>query len=182
MKVAVIDTNQNIQNPTTPRRARILLTTGKAAVFRRFPFTIILKHEVPHVTTPTYVIKIDPGSKTTGIAIVNQATGEIVFACELTHRGQSVKANLASRSASRGSRRQRHTRYRQPRFNNRTRQSGWLPPSLESRLANTLTWVKRLSRIYPIAGIVVENVKFDTQLLENADISGIEYQQGTLAG
>ena len=35
-------------------------------------------------------IKIDPGSKTTGIAIVNDQSGEVVFAAELTHRGQQV--------------------------------------------------------------------------------------------
>jgi hypothetical protein len=34
----------------------------------------------------------------------------------------------------------------------------------------------------PITRIVVELAKFDTQLLENPEISGVEYQQGTLAG
>lgn len=180
--IALLDTNQQPLAPCHPAVGRKLLREGKAAIFRRFPFTLILKQEVTQVITPIFVIKLDPGSKKTGIVVVNQTTGEIVFACELEHRGQQVKASLATRSVTRGNRRSRTTRYREPRFLNRTRAADWLPPSLESRLSNTLTWVKRLIKFFPIAGIVVENVKFDTQLLENADISGIEYQQGTLAG
>jgi 5-methylcytosine-specific restriction endonuclease McrA len=45
-----------------------------------------------------------------------------------------------------------------------------------------MTWVGRLRRICPIAAISVEVVKFDTQLMEHAEISGVEYQQGTLQG
>ncbi|KAF0248286.1 MAG: hypothetical protein FD167_2310, partial [bacterium] len=79
-------------------------------------------------------------------------------------------------------RRARKTRYRKTRFNNRTRTSGWLAPSLQSRVANVETWVRRLSKLCPIAGISLELVKFDTQLMQNAEINGVEYQQGTLTG
>ena len=106
----------------------------------------------------------------------------MVWAAELAHRGEAVKARLDQRRACRHSRRQRHTRYRPARFANRRRQEGWLPPSLESRIANTLTWVERLRRWCPIGAITLELVKFDTQLLQNAEISGVEYQQGQLAG
>jgi RRXRR protein len=57
-----------------------------------------------------------------------------------------------------------------------------MPPSLKSRISNIETWVNRLTRLYPILGISMELVKFDTQLMENPDICGIEYQQGELAG
>ena len=127
-------------------------------------------------------MKIDPGSKTTGLAVVNDATGQVVWAAELAHRGEQVKARLDQRRACRRSRRQRHTRYRPPRFLNRRRSSGWLPPSLESRISNVLRWVERLHRFAPIGALSLELVKFDTQLLQNAEISGIEYQQGELAG
>ncbi len=83
-------------------------------------------------------IKIDPGSKTTGLAIVNDASGEVVFAAELAHRGQTIKAKLDARRAVRRSRRQRHTRYRKPRFDNRRRRKCWLPPSLRSRIGNVV--------------------------------------------
>jgi len=52
-----------------------------------------------------------------------------------------------------GAPRQRHARYRPARFANRRRREGWLPPSLESRLGNLLTWVARLRRLAPIAAL-----------------------------
>jgi 5-methylcytosine-specific restriction endonuclease McrA len=159
-----------------------LLTQQKAAIYRRYPFTIILKATRPDAVVTPLRVKLDPGSQTTGMAVVNDASGEVVWAAELAHRGQQVKEQLDQRRGCRRSRRQRHTRYRKPRFDNRTRPKGWLPPSLESRLANTLTWVTRLRRATPIAAISFEWVRFDMQLLEDPDIVGIEYQQGTLAG
>jgi len=162
--------------------ARKLLSRGEAAVFRRAPFTIILKRQVLDPETPDLQLKIDPGSRVTGVAIVNQQTGEVVFAGEITHRGPEIKKSLDARRAVRRSRRGRKTRYRRPRFNNRRRPEGWLPPSLESRVENVYTWAQRLRHIYPIKGVAMELVRFDTQLMENAEISGIEYQQGELAG
>jgi hypothetical protein len=106
----------------------------------------------------------------------------VVFAAELTHRGQAIKKRLDARRAARRSRRNRKTRYRKPRFDNRARRAGWLPPSLESRIANVLTWVNRLRSFCPITAISMELVKFDTQLMDNPDIQGVEYQQGTRAG
>ena len=180
--VFVVDTMQKPLDPVHPGRARMLVSSGKAAVFRRFPFTIILKQEVHEPVTPPLRLKLDPGSKTTGIAIVNEVSGEVVWAAELSHRGNAIKEALDARRGVRRSRRQRKTRYRKARFQNRKRRKGWLPPSLESRIANILTWVNRLSRSCPIASISQELVKFDTQLLQNAEMSGIEYQQGTLQG
>jgi len=177
--VFVIDSQKQPLSPTRPGMARKLLTSGKAAVFRRYPFTIILNEEV--IATPEPIaLKIDPGSKTTGIALVQ---GEkIIFGAELTHRGQAIKASLESRRSLRRGRRNRHTRYRQARFLNRTRPKGWLAPSLTHRVETTLTWVKRLIRLAPIGSIVQELVRFDLQQLENPEISGVEYQQGELIG
>jgi 5-methylcytosine-specific restriction endonuclease McrA len=181
--VFVLDTNKQPLNPVHPGRARILLSSGKAAVFKRYPFTIILKEAVEHPKLEPLRLKLDPGSHTTGIAIVNDATGEVVFAAELSHRGQAIKESLDTRRALRRSRRQRKTRYRKPRFDNRrNKKKGWLPPSLESRLANTLTWARRLIRLCPITAISQELVKFDLTAMDNPEISGVEYQQGTLAG
>jgi 5-methylcytosine-specific restriction endonuclease McrA len=182
MRVAVLDRNKKPLAPTTPRRAKLLLRRGKAAVFRRVPFVIILRREVENVETPDLKLKIDPGSKTTGLAIINQRSGEIVFAAEIEHRGEAIKREVDARRAVRRSRRSRKTRYRKPRFLNRTRPKEWLPPSLKSRVSNIETWVNRITRFYPISGISVELVKVDTQLMENPEIKGVEYQQGELAG
>lgn len=143
-KVFVLDTNRQPLSPCHAARARQLLRQGKAAVYRRYPFTIILKREVPEPDPPPLRLKIDPGSKITGLAIVNDNTGEVVWAAELQHRGGQIKASLDSRRALRRSRRSRKTRYRKPRFANRSRPEGWLPPSLMSRVYNIETWVVRL--------------------------------------
>jgi hypothetical protein len=131
---------------------------------------------------PELRLKLDPGSRKTGVAIVNQASGQVIFAAEIEHRGEAIKQTLDARKAIRRSRRARKTRYRKARFLNRRRPEGWLPPSLKSRISNIETWVNRLARLYPISGLSMELVKFDTQLMENPEISGIEYQQGELAG
>lgn len=107
---------------------------------------------------------------------------KVIWGAELTHRGQTIKASLESRRSLRRSRRSRHTRYRQPRFLNRTRPKGWLAPSLQHRVKTTLTWVKKLIRFAPITGISQELVRFDLQQIENPEISGIEYEQGELLG
>jgi 5-methylcytosine-specific restriction endonuclease McrA len=179
--VFVLDTNRQPLDPCHEARARELLNKGKAAVFRRYPFTIILKDRAGGNVT-THRLKLDPGSKTTGIAIVQEATGRVVFAAELTHRGQGIRDALLARRASRRSRRQRHTRYRQPRFLNRRRPEGWLAPSLQHRVLTTLTWTKRLERLCPLSAISIELVRFDTQLMQDAETAGVAYQQGELAG
>jgi 5-methylcytosine-specific restriction endonuclease McrA len=182
-KVFVLDTQKQPLNPVHPGRARMLLSQGKAAVFKRYPFTIILKGAVKSPVVESLRIKLDPGSKITGIAIVNDTSGEVVFAAELTHRGEAIKKRLESRRGVRRGRRQRHTRYRQPRFDNRrNKKRGWIAPSLESRVCNVVTWVKRLIRVCPINALSQELVKFDLQAMENPEISGVEYQQGTLYG
>jgi len=151
-------------------------------VLRRYPFTIILQQPPSDTVVAPLRVKLDPGSKTTGLAVINEATSEVVWAAEVSHRGQQVKDALAARRATRRGRRQRHTRYRQPRFENRTRPQGWLPPSLVSRVQHVVTWVERLRRSAPLTAISLELVRFDLQLIEHPETTGIEYQQGTLAG
>lgn len=181
-KVFVIDTEKRPKDPIHPAQARQLLRNGKAAIFRKFPFTLILKEARPESTVQPLRIKIDPGAKTTGIAIVNDTTGEVVFAAELQHRGFAIRESLTNRRQLRRGRRARTTRYRKPRFHNRKRLEGWLPPSLMSRVYNIETWVKKIIKSAPITAISQELVKFDTQLMQKPDIQGEEYQQGTLQG
>jgi hypothetical protein len=180
--VFVLDTQKQPLKPVHPGRARILLTSGKAAVFKRYPFTIILKTVSEKPEVPLLRIKIDPGSQTTGIALVNDVSGEVVFAAGLVHRGDAIKKALNQRRAVRRGRRQRKTRYRKPRFNNRRRKGEGIAPSLESRVANVLTWTQRLLRLCPISALSLELVKFDLQQMDNSEISGVEYRQGSLFG
>src|SRR5689334_8966406 len=96
-KVFVLNTHKQPLNPVHPGRARMLLSSGKAAVFKRYPFTIILKQEIGNPHVPALRVKIDPGSKTTGIALVSGT--EVIFAAELLHRGSTVKKALDRRRA-----------------------------------------------------------------------------------
>lgn len=179
--VFVIDNTKKPLTPCHPARARALLKQGKAAVWRTVPFTIILKVEMPVAVVKPITVKIDPGSKQTGLALVD-SDNRLLFAAELEHRGQAIKSALETRRAIRRGRRNRNTRYRAPRFLNRTRVDGWLPPSLQHRVDSTLSWVNKFRKFCGVEQIAVERVKFDTQKMQNPEISGVEYQQGVLQG
>lgn len=177
----LIDAKLTPLNPVHPAKARKLLESGKAAVFRRYPFTLILKRAIENPNVYPLTLKIDPGSKFTGIVLVSNQQNAI-WGMELQHRGQQIKDAIAHRSRVRRGRRNRHTRYRQARFLNRFRPLGWLAPSLQHRVLTITTWVKRLQKFAPIGAIVQELVNFDTQAIQNPEISGTQYQQGTLQG
>ena len=114
----------------------------------------------------------------------------VIFAANLAHKGHSVSEKLASRAANRRSRRNRKTRYRKPKWTNsmskkqlahiNQRSKGWFAPSIHSRLDNITNLSRKLIKLTPIKSFSVENVRFDTQLMENPNIQGVEYQQGTL--
>lgn len=182
-RVLVLSSTKKPLMPCRPSRARRLLRDGKASVYRTRPFTIIL-HDREDGDTQPVEFKADPGSKTTGMALVAlfRRGRELVWAAHLAHRGQAIRASLDARRSLRRGRRGRKTRYRAARFLNRARSAGWLPPSLQSRVENVRSWYGRLLGFAPITSAEVETVRFDTQALVSPDISGVEYQQGTLAG
>jgi hypothetical protein len=93
-KVFLLDSERKPLDPIHPGWARRLLSSGQAAVLRRYPFTLILKKTIEVPAVQELRIKLDPGSRTTGIAILNDGSGEVVFAAELTHRGQQIKKAL----------------------------------------------------------------------------------------
>jgi 5-methylcytosine-specific restriction endonuclease McrA len=169
--------------PTTAARARELLKKRRAVVARLHPFTIRIKDRTGGAVQ-TVIVKIDPGSKTTGLAVARVAgDGEhALWLAEVGHRGLAIRRSLEQRRGYRHGRRSRNLRYRAPRIDNRTKPADWLPPSLQHRVDAVVHWADRLRRLCPVAGIVMEAVRFDTQLLADPDISGVEYQQGTLAG
>ena len=186
MAVFVLDKHKKPLMPCSEKRARLLLERKRAVVQRLTPFTIRLKDRVGGDTQPVRV-KIDPGSKTTGIVVVREEekdgekTVHVLHAAEIHHRGAQIRKKLDQRRAFRRRRRSK-LRYRKPRFDNRRRPEGWLPPSLRHRVETTMSWVERFRRLVPVSGISQELVTFDLQKMENPEISGVAYQQGTLAG
>jgi len=181
MFIFCVDKNLKPQNPVHPAVARVLLRERKACVHKRFPFSIRLGVSSGK-DTHALQLKIDPGSIKTGLALVNHSSGAVLWGAELEHHGKLIKKKLETRRVIRRARRSRKTRYRAARFLNRMRPKGWLPPSLESRISNVLTWVNRLRTLVPVGGISYENCSFDTQRMVEPEISGVAYQQGELAG
>lgn len=182
--VPVVGSDGRPLMPCTGKRARLLLERGRARVYRRMPFTLQLKdRSQDDCDLQPLQLKIDPGSRGTGLAVARvDPAGALVVVhlYEVEHRGLKIRDKLRSRAMLRRGRRQRKTRYRLARFDNRTKPEGWLPPSLMHRVHTTMTWVKRLQAQYPISMIGVESVKFDMHKLRHPEIYGVEYQHGEL--
>jgi 5-methylcytosine-specific restriction endonuclease McrA len=171
--------------PCSEKRARLLLERGRARVHRVLPFVIrLIDRTADFCEFQPLRLKLDPGSKTTGLALVREFNGGIAVLnlFDLMHRGRQISEALTARRNMRRARRGRNTRYRAPRLLNRRKPEGWLAPSLQHRVDTTLAWVKRICRWAPVTALSTELVRFDMQAMETSDISGVEYQQGTLAG
>lgn len=167
---------------THPARARQLLKKGRVVIHKRIPFTIRLKDR-EHGEVQAVRMKLAPSRATTGIALVREA-GEVADVLHLAalHHKLSVHQAMNQRRNYRRRRRCANLRYRAPRFNNRRRQKGWLPPSLRSRVDEVSSWVARYRHLAPITAISVETVKFDPEKFQNPDASGVTYQKGKLMG
>ncbi|SRR6266487_1527812 len=187
--VFVLDKRKKPLMPCSEKHARLLLSRGCAVVHRMEPFTIRLKDRTQQESdVQPIVLKLDPGSRTTGIALVREEQTEAgvvhhaLHLAELSHRGQEIHEAMQQRARYRRRRRCANLRYRQPRFLNRRRRSEWLPPSIRSRVDNVVQWSTRYQRLVPLSRIEVERVKFDLQLMQQPEISGTAYQHGTLCG
>ncbi len=183
MAVFVLGKHKEPLMPCSEKRARLQLERGRARIHRMYPFTIRLIYREGGAIQPL-TLKLDPGAKQTGVALVreNGSTANVVALVEIKHRGAAIRKALQQRAAFRRRRRSAKLRYRAPRFDNRRKPEGWLAPSLRHRVDTVMATVARLRHLAPVAAIVQELVRFDMQLMENPEISGVEYQRGTLAG
>jgi 5-methylcytosine-specific restriction endonuclease McrA len=178
MKVFVLAMTGKPLMPTTPRRARIWLNTGRARIVNREPFTIQLRFETADYTQ-FVTVGVDTGSQTVGIAATTN--GEVVYQTEV-HLRTDITNKLRQRRQYRRNRRSRKTRYRAARWANRRRRSFWLPPSLHSKAEATVKAVRFVASFLPVSRVNVEISSFDTQRMQTPEISGICYQQGELQG
>jgi hypothetical protein len=151
--VFVLDQKKHPLMPCTPKRARLLLARGRAVVHRVQPFVIRLKdRRVEDSTVQPLALKVDPGSKTTGIALARVEQTEegaihhAVFLAEVSHRGEQVHEHKVTQRNARRRRRCANLRYRAPRFDNRGIPVGWLPPSLRSRVGLMRSKKERATR------------------------------------
>jgi hypothetical protein len=153
MAVFVLNKQKNPLMLCSEKRARLLLERGRAVIVRRYPFTIWLRDRVGG-ETQLLRLKLDPGSRTTGLALVREEKAEtqrVLWLAELQHRGATIRDALSQQRAFRRRRRGANLRYCQPRFNNLRRLAGWLAPSLRHRVDTTMSWVVRLCRLAPVS-------------------------------
>lgn len=178
--VLVVDKHKKPCNTISEAYARVLLFKKQAVIHKRFPFTIRLKNDNAVLKDKNYTVKIDPGSKHTGIAITDDKDSVVMLA-EIEHRGHIIKKSLDSRRAVRCNRRNRKTRYRPARFLNRTRPEGWLAPSIKSRANNVINFIKKYKKFLNINKVMIENVSFDVAQITSDDcLIGTAYQKGPL--
>lgn len=184
-KVYVINSCGRPLMPCSPAKARHLLEGGKAKVKKRTPFTIQLVYGSSGYTQEV-ILGVDAGSKTIGMSA--STTKEELFSVEIKPRNDVVDL-LSTRLEFRRARRNRKTRYRKPRFDNRVRSKhkGWLAPSVEVKIREHITTIKMVCRILPVSKVVVETAEFDLQLLKaigegNPVPQGEDYQRGEMYG
>ena len=157
-------------------KVRKLLKDGRAKVVKRCPFTIQLLYDSTHYVQ-SVSLGIDAGSKHIGLSATTEE--KELYASDVELRNNIVDL-ISTRREYRRTRRNRKTRYRKARFNNRvsTKKKGWLAPSIRQKIETHLTVVDKVHQILPISKIVVETASFDIQKIKNPDIKGKEYQEG----
>ena len=161
-------------------KARILIRKKLAVIHKVYPFTIRLRDNSCVGNDKSYTVKVDPGSRYTGIAIVDDKDSVVMLA-EIEHRGHVIKRGLDKRRSLRQVRRQRKTRYRPARFLNRTKPKGWLAPSIRSRADNVINFIKKYKKLININKVMIESVSFDiAQMSSDTKLLGNDYQEGSL--
>lgn len=208
MKVYVIGWNGFGLAPTTPRKARILLKTGRASIAFRHPFTIRLKYKTGCVHPTGMSIGVDTGSQHIGISVISREQEIVISKEEYELRSTMEKKSLLkTRKTMRRNRRFRKTRYRHPKFKPDTRRTyqetqikrnkhmthwkkktntyessrpeGWLPPSMQSKLDHHIRIISRYQEALPPDTVLrIEVGRFDVQHMENPMIRGEMYQKG----
>lgn len=176
-KVLVINKNGRPLMPTTPRKARKLIESGRAKIYARRPFTIQLLYGCRGYTQPV-TLGIDSGYQTVGYSAVTEKEELIGGEFNLL---EGMSERITERQKYRRTRRNR-LRHRKPRFDNRKRKEGWLAPSIQHKFDSHIKLVERIKSRLPVANVVIETAKFDIQKIKNPEIQNLQYQQGEQYG
>ncbi len=182
MEQSIIYVQNSEGQPLMPTRRQkkvwYWLRTRQARLISREPFTIRLRFQTPSYTQAVSV-GVDTGSKGVGIAAITNAA--VVVQAEV-HLRDDISEKMTQRRHYRHTRRSRKTRYRVPRWANRRRKAGWLPPSLRAKADATVKAVRFVASLVPVKQVNVEIGSFDTQKMQHPEIMGVSYQQGELQG
>ena len=130
--VYVLNSDGSPLMPCTEAKARHLIESRKAKVVRRTPFIIRLAFLVEgEVNTESLTLGVDAGSSVIGVSVTTE--GRVLLEAEAEVR-KDVPQNIEERRSKRRGRRNRKTRYREQRSDNRKRPKGWLTPTMENTL------------------------------------------------
>lgn len=170
--------------PCSPRRARRLLEKGKAVKrwYRGFFYIKLTDREDGDIQD--VALGVDPGSMREGYTIMSSKR---IFLNINAHaaNGKGIKKSMEGRSNARRARRQRKTPCRQPRWSNRKKPEGWLPPSTKARWRLKLNILLTLSRLYPVSIVSIEDVNTELKKGEkrrNGNFSPVQAGKNWLYG
>ena len=178
MLVYVLNQNGKPLMPCTAVKARILLKQEKAKAVRKEPFTIQLLYGSSGYKQDI-TLGVDAGAKHIGLSASTKKRE--LYSADVELRTDIVDL-ISTRRELRRSRRNRKTRYRKARFDNRKKSEGWVAPSIENRINAHISVIEKVHRILPITAIIVETASFDIQKIKNPEIQCAEYQQGEQLG
>ena len=185
MMAAVLSSTGIRLMPTSCYRARKLIKSGKAVIHSYDPFTIRLTQRENGSTQPIEYC-CDTGYQHIGISI-KSARHE--YAGVQVDALRDEKKHHKDTMTYRRTRRNRKTRYRKARFDNRkaSKPKGWLAPSIRHRKELHLAQIQKYAKVFPITSIVFEMGEFDIQKLKAIEEGrpapvGVEYQQGEQYG
>ena len=177
MKVYVINRKGRPLMPTTPRKARLLLKSGKAKIVRRTPFSIQLIYGSSGYTQPVN-LGIDAGYENIGFSAVNENRELIGGELKML---KGISERITQRRKYRRTRRNR-LRHRKPRFSNRRIEKGWLAPSIQHKLDTHHRLIHKICRTLPVRTVTIEVAALDIQKIKNPTILGEQYQYGEQYG
>jgi len=159
-------------------KVRHMLRDGKAVIRSRNPFTIQLTYETTSFVQPIEACQ-DTGYLHIGISVKSEAHE---FVSEQRDLLFDEKAHHDDRRRYRRSRRNR-LRYREARFDNRSKPKGWLAPSLKNKADRHIDLIARIAAVAPITAVTIELGEFDIQALKAIETGkplpeGVDYQRG----
>lgn len=170
-KVLVVNKDGRPLMPTTPRKARKFLESGRAKIYARRPFTIQLLYGCRGYTQPI-TLGIDAGYQTVGYSAVTEKEELVGGEFKLL---EGMSERITERQKYRRTRRSR-LRHRKKRFENRQRKNGCFAPSIQHKFESQSKLVEQIKSRLPVTRVVVETAKFDIQKIKNPEIQGLQYQ------
>ena len=177
MLTYVLNSNGQPLMPTSRSgKVRRLLKDKKAKVIKRCPFTIRLLYEAENNVQPV-TLGVDAGSRHIGISATTE--DKVLYEADAELRNDITEL-ISIRRESRRTRRNRKTRYRAPRFDNRisAKKEGWLAPSVRQKVDTHLQVIANIHKLLPIIKVIIEVASFDIQKINDPDIEGTDYQEG----